>query len=87
MASFKDWAKKKKKTGLIGCLNLEFFDIIQAFLLVFAAKIIPSRTIPCISHAQALTYPSTNLTVFQNRAELCKSHMSRMELEEQVQEE
>ena len=62
------------KTELRGCLNLEFFDTIQAFLLVFAAKIIPSRTIPCTSHAQALTYPSTNLTVFQNRAEPCKSH-------------
>ena len=74
MASFKDWAKKKKKTGLIGCLNLEFFDILQAFLLVFSPKIIPSPSISCTSHAQALTYPSTNLTVFQNRAEPCKSH-------------
>ena len=57
------------ETGLTGCLNLEFFDIMQAFLLVFAPQIIPSSTISCISHAQALTYPSTNLTVFQNRAE------------------
>jgi len=75
------------KTGLRGCLNLEFFDIIQAFLLVFAPKIIPSPTIPCISHAQALTYPSTNLTYFRtvlNRANLT---VSRMELEEQVEEE
>ena len=62
------------KTGLRGCLNLEFFDIIQAFLLVFAPKIIPSPSISCISHAQALTYTSTNLTVFQNHAEPCKSH-------------
>ena len=62
------------KTGLRGCLNLEFFDILQAFLLVFAPKIIPSPSISCISHAQALTYTSTNLTVFQNHAEPCKSH-------------
>ena len=61
------------KTGLTGCLNLEFFDIIQAFLLVFSSKIIPSPSISCISHAQALTYTSTNLTVFQNHAEPCKS--------------
>ena len=62
------------KTGLRGCLNLEFFDIIQTFLLLFAPKIICYPTIPCISHAQPLTYLSTNLTVFQNHAEPCKSH-------------